>query len=144
MPKFSISCVSLVENVSRETEEIRLSTSRLVGAGDRPPTLLTLTPMTRCLTKISSPFNQSRTQVFCPLPLSCPPWSPSHQCAREIMHYSLVNNKKDQVCHHVNTQPLDRQTLQVFCESQSRFIFIFLKKLPRWKPYLKFAFFDSC
>ena len=28
---------------------------------------------------------------------------PSHQRARETMHYSPVNNKKYQVRHHVNT-----------------------------------------
>ena len=51
--KFSFSCVSLVESVPREIDEIRLS--------------------------------------------------PLHQCARETMHYSLVNNEKTHLCHQVKT-----------------------------------------
>ena len=61
--KFSFSFVSLVESVSREIDEIRLS--------------------------------------------------PSHQRAREIMHYSPVNNK-NHVRHHENTQPLDSRNPRMF------------------------------
>ena len=64
--KFSFSCVLLVESVSHEIDEIRLSFS--------------------------------------------------HQHAREVMHYSPVNSKKNHVRHHGNTRPLDSRKPRMFCE----------------------------
>ena len=64
--KYSFSCVLLVESVSREIDEIRLS--------------------------------------------------PLHQRARQTMHYSPVNNKKNHVRHHGNTRPLDSRKPRMFCE----------------------------
>ena len=41
---------------------------------------------------------------------------PSQQRARETMHYSPVNNKKNHVRHHGNTRPLDSRKPRMFCE----------------------------
>ena len=91
--KFSFSCVSLVESLSREIVKIRMS--------------------------------------------------PSHQRARETMHYSPVNNKKNHVHNHENTRPLDSRN------PRRNLTLTFFRKLIEYFTYFRmkfalfFRFFDS-
>ena len=43
------------------------------------------------------------------------------------MHYSLVNNKKNDVDHHVNTRPLDSQKPRRFVNLKKE-LFLSIKK----------------
>ena len=98
--KFSFSCVSLVESVSREIDEIRLS--------------------------------------------------PSHQHARETMHYSPVNNKKI-TCAITGTRDLwTAENRECFLNDiVYRIKFNFFRKLIKYFMYFRmkfalfFRFFDS-
>ena len=94
--KFSFSCVSLVESVSREIDEIRLS--------------------------------------------------PSHQRAREIMHYSPLNNKKITCANHRNLWTAENR--ECFVNDILHRIKFFRKLIKyfmyfRTKFALFFRFFDS-